>query len=75
MKIDIYGSFATDLSIENSDIDMLIRILDQKESTFESMCFQIVDDIKNLKIYDEVVPIFTASVPIIKLVMKIKSDS
>ena len=73
IKFGHYGSYFSNLSIEGSDIDVLIyyhkkkedldfykdiiSLLEQKENEFESIC-----------------PILTASVPIIKLQLDIKNE-
>lgn len=69
MIIDIYGSFATDLCIENSDIDLTIRILDNNSTSTDDHFTKLFQEIDKLKIFDSVNPILTASVPILKLVI------
>jgi hypothetical protein len=65
--LDIYGSFATDLSIESSDIDIKIKL---SSNTFdnEKVIILLTNAFNNLNIFNKIVPIFTASVPVIKLV-------
>ncbi len=67
MHLDIYGSFATDLSIECSDIDLSIRISDVIAEKIEFILY-ISRILSEKKIFDSLIPITTASVPIIKLV-------
>ena len=73
IKFGHYGSFFSNLSIEGSDLDVLIyfhkkkkdadfykdilNVLEQKENEFENIC-----------------PILTASVPVIKLQLDIKEE-
>ena len=66
--IDIYGSFATDLCIESSDIDLTVRILDPTVTSSEEIFVKLLDNFQKLKVFETVNPIFTASVPILKLV-------
>jgi len=66
-KLGIYGSFATKLAIECSDIDINIAINNGNQQDIE---FETITNISkiliNLNIFD-VFPILTAKVPIIKL--------
>ena len=64
-QIDRYGSSMTDLSIENSDIDIMIKT---KPKTLNSIINLVLDKIqKNQKLFTKITPILTASVPVIKL--------
>jgi DNA polymerase sigma len=83
-SIDIYGSFASDLSIESSDIDIKIRLKvneHQYENEYrygheksriqldlDNFIMIIVKNFNELKIFENVIPINTATVPIIKIV-------
>ena len=63
---------ATDLCIESSDIDITIKFNDApKNLTFENLIFSFTRVLLDTKIFDSVIPITTASVPIIKLVLLI----
>ena len=64
-QIDRYGSSMTGLSIENSDIDIMIKT---KPKTLKSIINLVLDKIqKNQKLFTKITPILTASVPVIKL--------
>ena len=73
-EIDIvhYGSFVTELSIETSDIDLLVNY-SPKDSKEDSNVKTIISElnsyftVKGKNIFDSILPIYTASVPIIKL--------
>ena len=72
--VDVYGSFASDLSIESSDIDMKIRIKNSNlnnsyEFDLDEMIISIVKHFQSKNLFDSVIPIYTASVPIIKIVI------
>ena len=72
--IDIikYGSFITNLSIEGSDIDILIKYKPiQNKNTFVSDLISIL--YKNQYEFDYIKPITTASVPVIKIQFDITS--
>lgn len=70
LSLDVFGSFASDLSIESSDIDLKVNILNQDSINidYEEVIFNLVKKFTALNIFDIVMPIHTASVPIIKLV-------
>lgn len=67
-SLDIYGSFATGLMIEASDIDIKIRINKEKED-LEKLFFILSNNLKEKNKFESIVPIATASVPVIKLVV------
>jgi DNA polymerase sigma len=82
IDLHIYGSFATDLNIENSDIDISVHYKRKTNSTnteseydgvrfqtVESIINELVNSFSNLKIFELINPIYTASVPVIKLVI------
>lgn len=64
-QIEIYGSFAVNLSIESSDIDLSLSI-----NANESLPTQIINEIsillKEIKGISNIIPIPTATVPLIK---------
>jgi len=68
--IDLYGSFATDLSIESSDIDITIKFEEEKtESQIKEKIERLCVSFNNLKLFDNVIAITTASVPVIKILI------
>lgn len=73
LTVDVYGSFASDLSIESSDIDLKVNFNQyanqEKEINYEDLIFNLVKKFNNLEIFEFVMPIHTASVPVIKLVI------
>ncbi len=72
-NIDIikYGSFITNLSIEGSDVDILIKYKSIQNTTFVSDLISIL--YKNKDKFDYIKPITTASVPVIKIQFDITS--
>ena len=64
---DIYGSYATDLSIESSDVDMLIKMNEcvDLDSLITKICIFFV----GMKCFETITPITTATIPVIKLVI------
>ena len=66
-NIEVYGSYATGLMIEASDIDIKIRLNNgiDLENIFTSLCNKLKEENK----FDEINPIRTASVPVIKLLL------
>ena len=68
-NIDVYGSYATGLMIEASDIDIKIKLNNGNKSEldnlFETLCKQLEKENK----FDTINPIGTASVPVIKLLL------
>jgi len=69
ISIHIYGSFATDLSIESSDIDVTIKIIEMpKFKQIDNLILNISKILNDSKFFENVNPICSASVPIIKLV-------
>lgn len=63
---DIYGSFAMDLSIESSDID--ISIAYPINSNLDNITSKIIFEFTALKVFDVITPLLSASVPVIKFV-------
>lgn len=82
IEVNIYGSFANDLSIECSDIDLIVKYeikQDCDNPNFQGIQNYAILDIEfiisyltnafnEVKCMEKVNPIYTASVPIIKLV-------
>jgi hypothetical protein len=83
ISLILYGSYATDLEIESSDIDVTLKYTNKNENDFyrinqsymsqnysiELIISRIVKSFTLKNIFDVVNPIYTASVPIIKLVI------
>ena len=74
-----YGSFQTELAIESSDIDIMIKYLPKKEDNTEIVCvlseldsYLNQEEIK--KLFEYINPIYTASVPVIKLQCDLSSE-
>jgi len=70
ITIDVFGSFASDLSIESSDIDLKVNILNENSNfiDYDYIIFSLVKFFNEKNVFDSVFPIHTASIPIIKLV-------
>ena len=70
--LEIYGSFASDMDIEGSDIDVTIVI---EENNYDKGIYvenslimkKLVDFMQKSKLYENITPIYTASVPVIKI--------
>jgi hypothetical protein len=71
--IDVHGSFATDLSIECSDIDLTVRLV-ESISNIETLINSLYSYFSRLHIFDSLNPIYTATVPILKIVLLNKSS-
>ena len=73
--IDIYGSFATNLMIEASDIDIKISLLNSNDSAsyspskdkIDCLFNELVRTLTSFNSIETITPISTASVPVIKL--------
>lgn len=63
---DLYGSFATNLNIETSDIDIQIKIPNENIDV-ESLINLICSYFASIKIIETISPITTAAIPVIKL--------
>ena len=68
-NIDVYGSYATGLMIEASDIDIKIKLnctsKENLDNFFQTLCQRLENENK----FDTINPIGTASVPVIKLLL------
>ena len=68
-SVDVYGSYATGLMIEASDIDIKIKLNSENredlDNYFEILCKKLENENK----FDKINPIGTASVPVIKLIL------
>ena len=71
-SIDLYGSFTTGLMIKASDIDIRIKIKDCKKKDFEKYFFILLNKLKDENKFDNIIPISTASVPVMKLLINIE---
>jgi DNA polymerase sigma len=70
LEIDLYGSFATDLSIESSDIDITIKFADdRKEVEIVEVIEALCANFRGLCLFETINPILTASVPVIKILV------
>jgi hypothetical protein len=67
INTEIYGSFASGLAIESSDIDISVKYEECNEDVRVLMS-RVVDCLKLTGKIEGINPIFTASVPVIKLV-------
>lgn len=80
IEISHYGSYATGLSIESSDIDILVSYSSKMKdnivnsSTIINELNNFFCDDKNKNTFDYILPIYTASVPVIKLQCDISKD-
>ena len=73
IKFGHYGSFFSNLSIEGSDLDILIYYHKKKEEAeFFKDILNLLD--KNENEFENICPILTASVPVIKLQIDIKKE-
>ena len=84
-SLNTYGSFETELAIESSDIDITLNFKNKQTSInnysenynygnkTDFLINKLVKCFNNLKIFDYVNPIYTASVPVIKLQIDLKN--
>ena len=70
--INIYGSFITGLMIEASDIDIRIKINKCNKNDFEKYFISLSNELKEANKFENIIPISTASVPVIKLLINIE---
>ena len=68
-SIDVYGSYATGLMIEASDIDIKIKLNKGNKTDLDSFFETLGKKLENEKKFDKITPISTASVPVIKLLL------
>jgi DNA polymerase sigma len=81
LELAVYGSFASNLEIESSDLDLVIKYqclnteinvnninnnINPDHTTL--IMAKLVECFKTLDKFEDINPIFTASVPVIKLV-------
>ena len=67
--IEVYGSYATGLMIEASDIDIKIKLSKGTKADLDSFFKKVCEKLEKEKKFDEINPIETASVPVIKLLL------
>jgi DNA polymerase sigma len=81
VSLILYGSFATELEIESSDIDITVKFQNKNDNEnnrinnsfipnyfIESTISKLAKSFINKNIFNIVNPIYTATVPVIKLV-------
>ena len=66
-EIEMYGSYQSGLDIESSDIDLLFKPHNKKKVNFQQLMLIISNHFLSLDIYENVNPIYTATIPLIKL--------
>ena len=69
-QIEIYGSFKSHLDIVCSDIDMVFIPQKAKNINICDLILQLSNHFSSLNKYHKVTPIYTASIPLIKLMIK-----
>ena len=67
--IEVYGSYATGLMIEASDIDIKIKLNKGTKADLDEFFKKVCEKLESEKKFDEINPIGTASVPVIKLLL------
>ncbi len=68
--MEVYGSYATDLLIESSDIDIAVRFNENSTGDMDSLLNKLSAKINAMKsIFENINIIPTASVPVIKIVL------
>ena len=70
--INLYGSFVTGLMIETSDIDIRIKINEYNSNDFNQYFISLSNKLKDVNKFENITPISTASVPVIKLLINIE---
>ena len=68
-SIDVYGSYATGLMIEASDIDIKIKLNNGNKSELDNLLETLCKQLEKENKFDTINPIGTASVPVIKLLL------
>ena len=69
-QIEIYGSFKSHLDIVCSDIDMVFIPQKTKNLNICDLILELSNHLSSLNKYYKVTPIYTASIPLIKLMIK-----
>ena len=68
-QIEVYGSFKSHLDIVCSDIDMVFIPQKSKSLDVCDLILKLSNHLQSLKKYNKVTPIYTASIPLIKLMI------
>ena len=71
-SIDMYGSYTTGLMIEASDIDIKIKLCCIKKEEFSAYFTSLYKKLISENKFEKIIPISTASVPVIKLIIDIE---
>ena len=71
-SIDMYGSYTTGLMIEASDIDIKIKLCCIKKEEFSDYFTSLYKKLISENKFEKIIPISTASVPVIKLIIDIE---
>ena len=71
-NVDIYGSYATGLMIEASDIDIKIKFNNCNKPDIDSLFDTLTKRLESENKFDAINPIGTASVPVIKLLLSLE---
>ena len=70
--IDLYGSYTTGLMIEASDIDINIKLYNITKDEFNIYFTNLYQNLNSENKFEKIIPISTASVPVIKLIIDIE---
>ncbi len=80
ISLSLFGSFASDLEIESSDIDITVKYRNKSENEYKHQSFltqnyyieniihRLVKSFTAKNLFEVINPIYTATVPVIKLV-------
>ena len=71
-SVDLYGSYTTGLMIEASDIDIRIKLSYIVKDEFIKYFNNLYEKLISIKKFEKIIPISTASVPVIKLIIDIE---
>ena len=71
-SIDMYGSYTTGLMIEASDVDINVKLCCIKKEEFSNYFTSLYEKLISEKKFEKIIPISTASVPVIKLIIDIE---
>ena len=74
ISYDLYGSFATGLNIETSDIDFMVKFMNKEDITLQLLT-QLTKDLTESKTFRDINPITSAKIPVIKLEYDIASHN
>ena len=69
-QIEVYGSYKSNLDIVSSDIDMVFIPQNTRNLNISDLILKLSNHLQSLKKYNKITPIYTASVPLIKLMIK-----